>query len=128
MKGLSKIACAAAFVGATVPGAAQVKSTTPSKVPATGEECASTGEGKVECRKTFDRAFGVRMDSAMKKRAALGLQLSPTGTARDTLGVFVSSVTPKGPAENAGIIEGDRNDSIAFSDSSILSGALRRHR
>jgi hypothetical protein len=44
----------------------------------------------------------------MMKRAVLGLSLSATGTARDTLGVFVSSVTPKGPAENAGIIEGDR--------------------
>lgn len=46
------------------------------------------------------------------KRAAIGLQLSTTGTTRDTLGVFVGSVTPKGPAENAGIIEGDRIVSI----------------
>jgi hypothetical protein len=44
----------------------------------------------------------------MMKRAALGMSLSATGTARDTLGVFVSSVTPKGPAENAGVVEGDR--------------------
>jgi hypothetical protein len=52
------------------------------------------------------------MDSAMAKRAALGLELRTTGTRRDTLGVFVEAVTPKGPAEIAGIIEGDRIASI----------------
>jgi hypothetical protein len=52
------------------------------------------------------------MDSVMSKRAVLGLQLSNTGTLRDTLGVFVSRVTPKGPAETAGIVEGDRIVSI----------------
>ena len=45
-------------------------------------------------------------------RAALGLQLSATGSLRDTIGVFVARVTPKGPAENAGIVEGDRIVSI----------------
>ena len=40
------------------------------------------------------------------------MQLSTTGSIRDTLGVFVARVTPKGPAENAGIIEGDRIVSI----------------
>ena len=54
-----------------------------------------------------DRMF-FRMDSAMARRAAIGLELRSTGTRRDTLGVFVEAVTPKGPAENAGIIEGDR--------------------
>ncbi|MDP9205080.1 MAG: PDZ domain-containing protein [Gemmatimonadota bacterium] len=44
----------------------------------------------------------------MAKRAALGIELRATGTRRDTLGVFVEAVTPKGPAETAGIIEGDR--------------------
>jgi hypothetical protein len=44
----------------------------------------------------------------MAKRAALGIELRATGTRRDTLGVFVEGVTPKGPAEAAGIIEGDR--------------------
>ncbi|MEO7366484.1 MAG: PDZ domain-containing protein [Gemmatimonadaceae bacterium] len=52
----------------------------------------------------------------MMKRAALGLQLTSTGTVRDTIGVFVSRVTPKGPAENAGIIEGDRIVSINGTD------------
>lgn len=45
-------------------------------------------------------------------RAVLGLNIASTGSARDTLGVFVSAVTPGGPAEKAGIIEGDRIASI----------------
>ncbi len=71
------------------------------------DECVTT-DGNTECRvmKRFD------VDSAMMKRPAIGAQLSPTGTARDTLGLFVSRVTPKGPAENAGIVEGDRLVSI----------------
>jgi PDZ domain len=79
--------------------------------------CTKFSGGRVECR-VFrgripgDSAFGngifLRMDSAMAKRAALGIELRATGTRRDTLGVFVDAVTPKGPAESAGIIEGDR--------------------
>jgi len=78
--------------------------------------CTNYPDGRVEC-KVFRRGpadslkrsrFYYSMDSAMEKRAALGLQLRSTGTRRDTLGVFVEAVTPKGPAENAGIIEGDR--------------------
>jgi S1-C subfamily serine protease len=45
-------------------------------------------------------------------RAALGLSLSSSGSKRDTLGVFVSRVTQDGPAEKAGIVEGDRIASI----------------
>src|SRR3954467_7221107 len=56
----------------------------------------------------FRSRVAYRMDSAMAKRAALGIELRATGTRRDTLGVFVEAVTPKGPAESAGIIEGDR--------------------
>lgn len=41
-------------------------------------------------------------------RAVIGVMTASSGTARDTLGVFVQSVTPDGPAEKAGIIEGDR--------------------
>jgi hypothetical protein len=93
--------------------------------------CTTDSDGRVECRiirggrpgdsafrnrlRSFDRIGGqawYRMDSAMAKRAALGLELRTTGTRRDTLGVFVEAVTPKGPAESAGIIEGDRIASI----------------
>jgi hypothetical protein len=93
--------------------------------------CTTDSDGRVECRiirggrpgdsalrnrlRGFDRVGGptwYMMDSAMAKRAALGLELRTTGTRRDTLGVFVEAVTPKGPAETAGIIEGDRIASI----------------
>ena len=79
--------------------------------------CTNFPDGRVECRVMRGAARGdsafrdrmfYRMDSAMAKRAALGLELRTTGTRRDTLGVFVEAVTPKGPAETAGIIEGDR--------------------
>jgi PDZ domain len=83
--------------------------------------CTNYPDGRVECRVLRGGAGGdsalrnrisYRMDSAMAKRAALGLELRTTGTRRDTLGVFVEAVTPKGPAETAGIIEGDRIASI----------------
>jgi PDZ domain len=83
--------------------------------------CTNYPDGRVECRvfRGGERGDSVlrnrtfyRMDSAMAKRAALGLELRTTGTKRDTLGVFVEAVTPKGPAEAAGIIEGDRIASI----------------
>lgn len=124
MRGLSIIACAAVLLGNTGVAVAQQKTTTPSKTPASGDECTSTEEGKIECKRIIERGFGSRMDSAMMKRAALGLQLSPTGTARDTLGVFVSSVTPKGPAESAGIIEGDRIVSINGVDLRVAPGDI----
>jgi len=41
-------------------------------------------------------------------RAVLGVTVAGTGSARDTLGVFVQSVVNGGPAEKAGIVEGDR--------------------
>ena len=78
--------------------------------------CTTHPDGRVECRierrsgggDSLRRKVLYRLDSAMAKRAALGLELRATGTRRDTLGVFVEAVTPKGPAENAGIFEGDR--------------------
>ena len=73
----------------------------------TPEGC-ETGDGKVECR-IFRRAD---MDSAMAKRAVLGVEVSSTGSVRDSIGVFVARVTPKGPAETAGIVEGDRIVSV----------------
>jgi S1-C subfamily serine protease len=45
-------------------------------------------------------------------RAALGLYLATTGNRRDTVGVFVQQVVEGGPAEKAGIVEGDRIASI----------------
>ncbi len=42
------------------------------------------------------------------RRGRVGLSISPMGNVRDTLGLFVSSVVSGGPAEKAGIVEGDR--------------------
>jgi hypothetical protein len=70
----------------------------------------------------FRSRIFIRSDSAMAKRAALGLELRATGTRRDTLGVFVEAVTPKGPAETAGIVEGDRIASINGVDLRTAAG------
>jgi hypothetical protein len=43
-----------------------------------------------------------------EERAVIGLGFGLTGSKRDTAGVFVNSVTEDGPAEKAGIVEGDR--------------------
>jgi hypothetical protein len=83
------------------------KEAEPKAVAPTEKDGCVTRDGRTEC---IYRRFGV--DSALTKRPVIGVQLSPTGTMRDTLGVFVSRVTPKGPAENAGIVEGDRIVSI----------------
>jgi len=45
-------------------------------------------------------------------RPALGMSLSATGSRRDTLGMLVVRVTTDGPAEKAGIVEGDRVSAI----------------
>jgi hypothetical protein len=42
------------------------------------------------------------------ERAVIGMGFGFTGSRRDTAGVFVNSVTEDGPAEKAGILEGDR--------------------
>ena len=48
----------------------------------------------------------------LEDRPALGLSLSATGSRRDTLGMLVVRVATDGPAEKAGIIEGDRVSAI----------------
>jgi S1-C subfamily serine protease len=49
-------------------------------------------------------------------RAVLGLELSSTGSKRDTLGVLIGALHENGPAEKAGLIEGDRVISINGTD------------
>lgn len=49
----------------------------------------------------------VSRDSA-DQRAVLGIGLGGGGNARDTLGLLVVSVATNGPADKAGIVEGDR--------------------
>ena len=48
----------------------------------------------------------------MEDRPVIGMSLSATGSRRDTLGMLVVRVTTDGPAEKAGIIEGDRVSAI----------------
>ena len=48
----------------------------------------------------------------VEDRPVIGLSLSSTGSRRDTLGMLVVRVTTDGPAEKAGIIEGDRVSAI----------------
>ena len=102
-------------VASTIAGAAGAQEKT-SKPDST---CTKYSDGRIECRVIrrgyIDSAFrraSYRMDSVLANRAALGLEVRTTGSKRDTLGVFVEAVTPKGPAENAGIVEGDRIASI----------------
>ncbi|MFL5479002.1 MAG: PDZ domain-containing protein [Gemmatimonadaceae bacterium] len=103
---LSAVASASLATGLSAQG-------TPSNADST---CTKSSDGRVECR-VYRRQPGdsarrnmvfFKMDSAMANRAALGIELRATGTKRDTLGVFVEAVTPKGPAEISGIVEGDR--------------------
>ena len=66
-----------------------------------------TKDERTEC--VFRR---MDFDSVLQKRPAIGVQLNATGSVRDSIGVFVARVTPNGPAEKAGIVEGDRIVSI----------------
>lgn len=102
----SLLAAAATF-GLASMATAQQNPTAPKKAEPRGERCVST-DGGVEC--TLLRRAD--MDSVLMKRAALGIELGSTGSVRDTIGVFVTRVVPKGPAENAGIVEGERIVSI----------------
>jgi S1-C subfamily serine protease len=55
-----------------------------------------------------DGERGLARRPARDTRPMIGVTTAPSGTARDTLGVFVSAVTEDGPAAKAGIVEGDR--------------------
>ncbi|HEX6573806.1 MAG TPA: PDZ domain-containing protein [Gemmatimonadaceae bacterium] len=80
-----------------------------------GDGCI-TKDGRTECVfRRFD------FDSALQKRPAIGVQTNSTGTSRDSLGLFVARVTPDGPAEKAGIVEGDRLVSINGVDLRVSS-------
>ena len=60
-------------------------------------------------RERLTRAEAV---AARGQRAAVGVNVSASGTVRDTLGILVIRVTPGGPAERAGLVEGNRIASI----------------
>lgn len=73
-------------------GAARTVKVTPAK----GSEFMKANEG------------GMLWRGASRDRAVIGATVASTGTVRDSIGVFVQAVTKGGPAEKAGIIEGDR--------------------
>lgn len=54
--------------------------------------------------------------AAVDERPVLGIELNATGSRRDTLGVLISTVHEDGPAEKAGLVEGDRVVSINGTD------------
>ena len=70
----------------------------------------ATAQAEARPYRIEPRAFGFSFDDD-QNRAVIGITTS-TGSARDTLGVLVSSVTAGGPAEKAGIEEGNRIASI----------------
>ena len=57
----------------------------------------------------------------LEDRPVLGLGLGTSGSKRDTIGIFVSSVMESGPAEKAGIYEGDRIAAINGVDVRVRS-------
>ena len=55
-----------------------------------------------------DELNPVRRRVTNDDRAVIGIGFGLTGSKRDTAGVFVNSVAEEGPAEKAGIVEGER--------------------
>ena len=75
-------------------------------VPAMAQTRVETAPGAERTRivRVPPMAWGVRRGAG----AALGLGTRMTGTARDTLGLLVTSITKDSPAERAGLEEGNR--------------------
>lgn len=89
MRHTGLLAAGAAMLAMTAPAAAQVKRAPTATI--------AGPEG---------RTFVMSGDE--RPRAALGINTSSTGTRRDTLGLLVTSVMRGGPAEKAGLEEGNR--------------------
>ncbi len=66
----------------------------------------------VKMSELYGAAGGNLFSMARSDRAVVGFTIGSTGSPRDTLGVFVSAITTGGPADKAGIVEGDRVASI----------------
>ena len=62
-------------------------------------------------RERDDRPFRAVLAGSDNPRAVLGISTGGGG-ARDTLGVLITAITPNGPAERAGLEEGNRIQSI----------------
>ena len=90
MRHTQLLAASAAMLAIAVPAGAQAR-TAPTPRPEIAPEARYF---------TFDR------DET--PRAALGVNTSSTGTRRDTLGLLITSIVRGGPAEKAGLEEGNR--------------------
>lgn len=66
--------------------------------------------------KTIAAADAPETEGGSRQRAVLGVSLGGQPSRRDTAGVFVSAVSPDGPAEKAGLVEGDRIAAINGQD------------
>ena len=91
MRHIQLLAAGAAMLAMTAPAAAQVKRAPSPRAEIAGPE-----------RRTFV------FDRDESPRAALGINTSSTGTRRDTLGLLITSIVRGGPAEKAGLEEGNR--------------------
>jgi S1-C subfamily serine protease len=72
---------------------------------ATSERVIERTITRGEAPRVLDR-MGDRMSD--RDRGMVGITVGGAGNARDTLGLFISSVVSGGPAEKAGIVEGER--------------------
>lgn len=119
MRLMLSVLTGAALLG-IVPAANAQKEPKKEKEPKTSigrdRDGCTTTDGRTEC--VFRK---MDFDSVLQKRPAIGVQTNATGTARDSLGLFVTRVVPNGPAEKAGIIEGDRLVSINGVDLRVSS-------
>lgn len=93
MRHTGLLAASAAMLALTAPAGAQARR-------APSPEIAGPG----------GRVFALDRDDT--PRAALGINTSMSGTKRDTLGLMITSVVRGGPAEKAGLEEGNRLASI----------------
>lgn len=69
-----------------------------------GEVRRMSDAGDVRFRSRSERGEGERSGD----RGMVGVSVGASGSKRDTLGLFLSSVVGGGPAEQAGIVEGER--------------------
>lgn len=71
-----------------------------------------------------DEMPGRRRRSAEDRqdRAVLGVNVSASGTVRDTLGILIVRVAPNSPAERAGLVEGNRIAAIGNVDLRVARG------
>jgi len=113
---LGLAATLAALISSPLLACAQTPRPTPAPAPRADEARAETRGERARDRAERDRDRRVEVyhfdDGERDDRAVLGVMTASNAGKRDTLGVLVQSVTAGGPAEKAGVEEGDRIASI----------------